>query len=362
MTSYITKGPLHPEEHKCQIIDRPELDRLLDNIIKDDSYIALGNPRQTGKTTLLFQIQAKLHKKNYGVVYIDLEGMNDKNKSEFYKTICTEIWEGLKGLVDSETDSLLNHKNIIDQKSFSEYIAWLSSHTPYLRKIILILDEIGGVPKEVALTFFPTLRNLFTKGRSLSEDRDLFKKIVFVFAGALDIGRLCERENSPLLNVCTRFAIDDFTGIQSCKLASSLSGYSKKQIALISDKVYEWCNGHPYLTQRIYSLLEECLACRSLMGEILTNEVDTVVKSNFVYGKDENLDHVLRESDKYRDSLFEILRNQTMKSVDKAERDLLDIGIIKRSKNFELYIRNKIYMEVLNNLFKGEGKFIRNEK
>ncbi len=72
MTQFEYRGALNPDDHRDIIVPRPELDRIQTHIANADLYIALRSPRQTGKTTLLFQLQANLHGHGYGAAYVDL--------------------------------------------------------------------------------------------------------------------------------------------------------------------------------------------------------------------------------------------------------------------------------------------------
>ena len=53
MGIYETKGPLNPVEHRAILVPRPECALML-RYLRKGEHIALQNPRQTGKTTLLY--------------------------------------------------------------------------------------------------------------------------------------------------------------------------------------------------------------------------------------------------------------------------------------------------------------------
>ncbi len=106
--AFIFSGALNPDKHSDIVIHRPEIDRILDHIAYKDEYVVLCNPRQTGKTTLLFDIQTRLKDDNYGVVYISLEGLDDLSKPEFYHTICSDIQDELSELIDAAPENDLS--------------------------------------------------------------------------------------------------------------------------------------------------------------------------------------------------------------------------------------------------------------
>ena len=124
MTIFEPGGALDLEEHQNIIIQRPELDDVLNHIKKKRHYIALRSPRQMGKTTFLYQIQACLHGHDYGVVYVDLSGLG---KAMFYQTICAKIRDQLGDLIDGLAEDVLHPHDVTDQDAFSGYLTRLSA-------------------------------------------------------------------------------------------------------------------------------------------------------------------------------------------------------------------------------------------
>jgi len=353
MAIFETGGALHPEEHFHIMVQRPELDRILAHIQNDDLYVALQSPRQTGKTTLLYQIQARLHGHGYGAVYLDLSGLSDLRKAQFYQKICADIWEGLCELTDATAEAALNPQQVTDQTSFCDYLTRISDHTPKAQKLVLMLDEVGGVPEATALTFFPSIRSFFQRGRRQSRKRDLYRKVAFIFTGALDMQQLMKGVNSPLRNVCEHFSLNDFSREQVCGLASNLKGFPPEAAEAVADIIHGWCNGHPYLTQRLYALIEASQECHRARVDQLPQLVDQFVAMHFLYGNDANLTHIfnyLQEGEAYRDQIFAIFKREKRRSVMHAA-DLLSIGIIKRSNDQHLVIRNKVYEKALSDFF-----------
>ena len=353
MPTFETRGALHPEEHRDIIVYRPELDRILTHIEQADHYVALRSPHQTGKTTLLYQIRAHLHGRGYGVVHLDLSGLSDLGTAEFYQTIGVDIWDGLSGLTDCTANAALHPQRITDQNRFCDYLTELSAHTPHVRKLVLMLDEIGSMPEGISTTFFPCLRRFFHSGRRPSKTRYLYQKVMFIFAGALDLRLLIQGPNSPLLNICELFSLEDFSREQERSLASRLEGFRLAEQEVIAEAVRRWCDGHPYLTMRLYALIDASQECRRVSVNQLPEVVDRLVAKHILYDSDANVAHIfnrLQDSKAYREQVFAILTKAKRKSLMHAE-DLLSIGIIKRSSDLNLKIRNKIYEEKLNTFF-----------
>jgi hypothetical protein len=355
MAVFQAGGGLHPEEHRRIIVQRAELDRILAHIHSGDLYVALSGPRQTGKTTLLYQLQTRLHGHGYGVVYIDLSGLSDLNKAQFYQYMCTEISRGLTALIAAAGETALSPDAITDQTTFARYLVWLAMHTPPARKLLIVLDEVGGVPTETAATFFPSLRSFFHNGRRpANEERQFYQKILFIFAGAMDIRQLMRGNNSPLRNICEHFSLADLSQEHVQSLASNLTGFAPRQVEALAQVVHRWCDGHPYLTQRLFTLIDASEACRNGNLQQLPEAVEHLVAGHFLYGNDANLHHVLhyvRESETYRDQVFTILTHEGERCATVDTEDLLSIGIIKRASNHCLIIRNDVYRQALRILF-----------
>lgn len=362
MTVFYTRGPLNPEEQKNIIIERQELNDILEHIYKRDSYIVLCSPYMTGKTTLLYQIQANLRERdNYGVVYLDLTGLNDLSKNEFYKTICTDIGNRITEFIDPTANKRLAHHDITNQTSFFKYLELLSAYTPQLQKLVFLLDAIHGVSAEVSSTFFPTIRGFFHRGRGISNDRDLYKKVLFIFAGALDLNKLMQGTNSPLVNICTSFTLNDFSQKQVQDLGKkNLKDFTDKQVEQIAKSVYIWCDGHPYLTQRLYGLIDETKKCRSADVKQIPEVVNHLVQNKILDGDDGNWTYIRyylhNWGESHCNAVNKILRKKPAESIKLVahDKDLMLIGIIKRSSNQSLIIRNKVYEEALKIFFEHE--------
>lgn len=367
MTHFITNGALNLTKHSAVVIERSKFKAMLEHIANDDLYIALHNPRQTGKTTTLYQMKKSLHGKGYGVSYIDLEGQDDMSKEAFYLWLANEIWQGLDTIIEYGSTETPPLQLSVDQNSFARYLKWLSAHSPQVRKLIIILDEIGGVPEITAKTFFPALRKFHGTGRNDQEkDQELHQRIMFVFAGSLDMGRLLQGDNSPIRSVCKEFDLDDFTLEEVRTLAANLDSFPATHIRAIADAVYEWTAGHPYLTQRLLVLADTCGSCRNAaLGEV-AGIIKQLTEQYVLFGQDVNLAHVLkqlREKREYSSAVFKVLDDTRRKTVMYVD-DLLSIGVLKKAPDLSLAVRNEIYAERLRHFFneKEDGHAIQKEE
>ena len=359
-----TYGGLDPVNDAEIIVNRQELNIICNHIKNRDDYVTTNSPNQTGKTTLLLQIKNHFENKDYGIVYLDLSNFKTLNKEEFYQKICIESNNQLTQSIrcDQEHD----FQQIVDQFRFSEYLKWLASHTPQVSKIIFLIDELNGIPEEISPIFFATLRKFFTAGRGVSNDNDeneLYKKIMFVFAASLDLHKLSEGQNSPLSNVCIKYWLNDFSERQVLELARNLQklSWSEEKIIEIAKFAYYWSSGHPYLTQRILSLVEESQECLNASANDMPEVMNLIIERELIHGGDANIDYIrdyFRSRDQsYQNSVLQILDLQTKQDIKPLktlphDRELILSGIIKRLEDSSICIHNKIYIQVLENFLK----------
>lgn len=362
MTDFQYGRPLNPiDDGDDIIIKRAELYDTLNHLQNEDRYIALCSPRHTGKTTLLYQIQEHIRQQGNGVAYLDLSGFDDLDKPNFYQTISKEITEEFTDIIENNTNNSCNPNLVNNQIDFSEYLKCLSANTPKARQIVIIMEGLNGIPQNIAKTFFPKLRGFFTDGTTPSRDRDLYRKVKFIFSGTYDLQLLLKGNNSPLRGVCKEFTINDFSLEQTISLAHHLQSLPSAMINDIGELVYKWCSGHPYLTQRLYALIDKNPECQTANVVQMDKVVESLINQNLLYSNDINLSHIvkfIKTNKKYADQVFNILDvtklGTDIRTVINLE-ELLINGCIKCSTNQSLvFIRNKIYEKALRNYFTQE--------
>lgn len=129
-----------------------------------------------------------------------------------------------------------------------------------------------------------------------------------------------------------------------------------EQKEALSEAIYHWSQGHPYLTQRLCSLIENSEEYRNESIEDVKEFVKTLVEDHIIYAEIEpNLNHILRylrhekDGESYTRTLREILEGQQTRG-GVTLQDLSAIGIVKRDGSY-YDIRNEIYREALRNHF-----------
>ncbi|MGL5649094.1 MAG: hypothetical protein ACRDDY_14720 [Clostridium sp.] len=235
------------------------LDKLyeIENLIENEFYFIINRPRQYGKTTTLNELYNKL-KNKYIVIDISFKGSDEKLFKDS-KLFCNEFISLMR---DSIEDKLL-----LDELREVENISELSeliSNITFDREIILLIDEVDKLANnKLFLNFLSMLRDKYIKrekGRSTS-----FKSVIL--AGVYDIKnlklKLRENEdriyNSPW-NIAVNFDIDMSFNID--EISSMLLEYSKSNnltmdIFKLSNEIYRFTSGYPFLVSRVCQIVDE---------------------------------------------------------------------------------------------------------
>ncbi|MBI3537350.1 MAG: AAA-like domain-containing protein [Chloroflexi bacterium] len=250
-----TRGPLDAESDAALIVDRPELATLLRATQSPtvDAYYAILSARQTGKTTLLYQLRARLRARGYGVALLDLSGVREQPEPEFYRFVASQIQSELDPILPrklkSFADADLPHSPIEFRKMLFEFARQVQ-----VARLVILIDEVEGVPDAFADAFFGTIRNIFSSRRK--EDEAPFEKYFFVFCGAKELHRLTTGPNSPL-NIAERLYLQDFSLAGVKKLVAVFTRAKIRAPGETAQWVYDQTRGHPYLTQKLCATLEQ---------------------------------------------------------------------------------------------------------
>jgi len=342
-----TKGPLDPAKDQAILIERRELWQLLRLVTQPgtSSYVALLSPRQTGKTTLLYQVRTLLEEKDCGVALVDLSPLENRDEAECYRFVCRQILAELGGKLRLPKTSRDRLEGVTGPTQFHDFL-WEVAQRARPARLVIMLDEVKAIPPAIASAFFGTIRSVFTSRRKQSEQA--FEKYTFIFSGANELYELTSGKNSPL-NICETIYLKDFDADGVWALVSKLQRLGAQVSREVSDYIYQQAKGHPYLTQRICSILE-IREVPIVTIPAIDEAVSEVIRS------DDNLDYITRQLDKEpvaRDLARQIVsgrREVPFSRVNHALSRLEMIGIIADSD--PCAIRNPIYQRALQGYFR----------
>ncbi|GAA0178987.1 AAA family ATPase [Clostridium sediminicola] len=234
-------------------------------LIDNEFYFTINRPRQYGKTTTLNGLVNALGEE-YLVISISFEGIGDKvfeDEEEFSKVFIELLSENIELTDEEESRRLISlANNVHNIKDLSRAI------TNFVKKaskeVILFIDEVDkSSNNQLFLSFIGMLRNKYL-AREVGKDYT-FKSVIL--AGMYDVKSLklklrSEEEtkyNSPW-NIAVDFNVE--MSFLPEEISTMLEEYLKVNnlnfdIKSISDELYFFTNGYPYLVSRLCQIIDE---------------------------------------------------------------------------------------------------------
>ena len=358
MRTFGTYGPVNPEEH--YVVSRTE--ELADFIkrVKLGRYIVIFAPRQTGKTTF-FQWALDSLAADTGETYfpieLNFEIYEDYTADNFYPSLYEGIYEEIqrvfekRGIVPSEALSeLLENTTLTDHvtmlRFFQQFGAFLRDE-----KLVLIIDEFDGIPRDAVKGFLRSLRNIYVH-RSM---RACPYSVGIV--GVKDIAQLnLDRSISPF-NIQDEFTLPNFT-LQQVRelLAQYTDEVGQAFMPKVVESIYRQTAGQPFLVNRFAQILTE---------EINVPKTETIAMTHFSEAYAEileenntNLTHLvtnIRRDPRFKNLLMEIVsyeRGVRFTSRRELISELTTYGVIGKGPDGMCQILNPIYQHCILQAFK----------
>ncbi|MFN8481201.1 MAG: AAA-like domain-containing protein [Kouleothrix sp.] len=303
--------------------------------------------RQMGKSSLMTETARRLNDAGARTVLIDLTQIGTiLNAEQWYLGLLTETGEQLA----LETDALAwwNERS---------HMGPAQRLTAFLREVVLaevaapvviFVDEIDTtLSLDFTDDFYAAIRALY----NARAQQPALARLSFVLIGVALPGDLIKDPQRTPFNIGRQVELRDFSEAETAPFGTGL-GLPAEQAAAVLERVHEWTNGHPYLTQRLCAALAVApLAERTPPG------VDALVHALFLgeqSKQDNNLQFVRdmltrRAPDPigvlttYRD----VLRGRVVRDDERAlpKAHLKLAGVVRRAGRV-LELRNRIYQRV----------------
>jgi hypothetical protein len=318
--SYWLYGPV-PLHHSTFLSRRREVEEIATAIEKADKYVAVLGSRQTGKTTLLKELKVT-YSGTWDFVSHDFQNWGHLDITTAYLRMSEEATRKLNVTLG------LNLDEIKTGPKFQDFVAELASLTPGSRLVFLI-DEPEGLAEETSRQVGSTFRAIFMN----KSEVPAYGKVVFILFSSLDLHHLSARFSSPF-NIVERIYLDgryfSEDGIHKLAEAGGLGSHA--------ERIFWWTHGHPYLSQRLCSILEKNPA----LG------VDKAV-DELIHSGDANIEHASRHSEKYLETLEQIWQGKKIKFSRGTPqlRELELIGLIQKDSDGYCVPRNQIYYKAI---------------
>jgi len=227
-------------------------------IIDSGFYFTLNQAKQSGKTTILAVLKEIL-KNKYTIILINFGQMDAScfdSDEKFYL-------EFVKKAIDSLKLSSCDREYIIDWENYSsDKYNSLSNHISKMcrsRKVVLIVDDADiNSNNRVFLNFLGMLRQKYMDKRNGKDYT--FHSVVF--ASVKDIKNIelpVQTYHAPF-NIAADCNID--MSFSPAEISTMLHEYeadhnSEMDITAISEEIYNYTNGHPFLVSKICQHIDE---------------------------------------------------------------------------------------------------------
>jgi hypothetical protein len=313
-----------------------QADRQALNHLDRMEYIQLIEPRQQGKTSLLYHLYSTLREQGYLVLYVDAESLAGADEHSWYEDLVARLLVQVRNVLPYE-----GHTSIASASMWRGFLLGLSQSIANAgstsTRLVVAIDEVGSIPQQWSEGFFRVLREIFTV-REIETD---FRRISFIFAGAFNPQDLLKDPSISPFNVAQRVLLHDFSLSQVRELIGR-NRFLADQADAIAERIYYWTSGQPFLTQKVALYLVE----------VSDGIADKLVDQAVIRLLQEDVSHLPRIHRFLKDNayLLEFVRRIVSENINFTPSfyDWLFtlssiVGVIKPDANNHCRIRNPIY-------------------
>ncbi len=389
MKSFNVTGLCIPEKNYMVDVSN-KLDKIKEMIDKE-LYFTINRGRQYGKTTTIYLLE-KMLSQQYIMLWISFEGIGDESfeaPERFCHMFMEKVQDALERIHnfnDKEYIKSWVDYNVIDFKLLNKHITQMCKG----KKIVLMIDEVDKTSNNrVYLHFLGMLRDKYLL-RNSGKDYT-FQSVIL--AGVYDIKNIKLKMindgthipkaqegkiyNSPW-NIASTFNVDMSFNPQ--EISTMLMDYEKDHptgmdIKTISEEIYKYTSGYPFLVSRICQCLDEELNKDwSIEGVEKAVKVLLIEKNTLFDDIFKNIEN----SKNFYDLLYKILVNDqgNFSSFDTPEIELgLMLSILKIYEGqllvsniiFEIRIYNYLIQKNIDHFNENAsdylyGRFIKDDK
>ena len=357
MRRFGTQGPVHPT--KNYVVSRT--DELTDFImrVKEGRYVVIFAPRQTGKTTF-FQRALDVfagEEPAYFPIPLNFEEYEGCTPEVFYNSLYEDIREEIENTFEKRDDTLskelvqfLESVEITDHLSMRRFFGRFSRLLGNQR-VVLIIDEFDGIPREAVRGFLHSLRRIYV---SNALSRCPYSVGI---VGVKSITQLnYDRSISPF-NIQDEFNLPNFTPEQVQELIGQYTEEVGQPFAPdVIESIHKQTAGQPVLVNRFAQILTE---------ELDIPKTETINRAHFAQAHAQlleesnvNITHLLtniRKNPRFESMLMRIMERDEgigFNLDDEILNELATYGVIGKSPDGMCEILNPIYLYRIMRAFK----------
>jgi hypothetical protein len=336
-----------------------EADRLVRQRIEQMDYVHIIVARQMGKTSLLHRVAAQLGGEKYAFAWVELSGMKDLERAEWYSILAKRIREQLAWIKGMPAEWLSKIASQEDLQDFFSNIMQLAGES---RRVVVMLDEIDStrlLPFSDA--FFSKLRTLY----NIRPARPIFRNLTFVLVGATDPRRLIKDPDISPFNIGKEIGLEEFSPAETRQLTDNLAHVGIEASNEVHSCIYWWTSGQPYLIQKVCETLEDWHSQRGIT-QATPELIDLTVEESIISSKanDSNISHIKAQVERQLDVrryLKRVLDGEQIKfepdgATNGRLAELYLIGVVKEGPDGNTVVRNRIYEAVLRDYIRIEDE------
>ena len=357
MKRFGTQGPVHPT--KNYVVSRTA--ELTDFIrrVKEGRYIVIFAPRQTGKTTFFQRALDVFADKEsaYFPIALNFEEYEDCTPSVFYSGLYEDLREEIENVFNRREEvfsktltDFLENTEITDHFSMRRFFRNFSKLLGDQR-VILIIDEFDGIPKEAIRGFLHSLRRIYVSNAVSRCPHSVG------IVGVKSITQLnYDRSISPF-NIQDEFNLPNFTLEQVQELLGQYTEeVGQSFVREVIESIHKQTSGQPVLVNRFAQILTE---------ELDIPKTQTINRDHFAQAHAQlleennvNITHLLtniRKNPRFESLLMRIMERDEgigFNLDDKILNELATYGVIGKSADGMCEILNPIYLYRIMRAFK----------
>lgn len=315
-------------------------------LCKKGDFAYILSPRQVGKSSLMVRTAKELTKDEILNVIIDLSALGVKvNRDEWYLGLLVEIKKRLNLDVD-----VIEWWDKNSRLGATQRMSYFLSEIVLQKtnsRIVIFVDEIDStLSMSFADDFFAAIRFIYNS-RAVNSD---LEKLSFVLIGVATPSDLISDPKRTPFNIGKKVDLAYFTLDEAQPLSKGLNVPTENAQEVLQ-WIFDWTNGHPYLTQIICSELSK------FQSQIRKKNVEDVVKTIFLGEggeKNGNLQFVrdmLTQRAKNPRDVLKVYREVLLGGQVVDDEKSIDISHLKlsgivRTQHGLLQVSNKIYQTV----------------
>lgn len=348
-------GSCNPEWH--YMVNSARMLRQAEDLIDMGEYFTINRARQYGKTTMLDIIWRQMSDR-YLVIPMSFEGLGDSafaTEESFVGTFSMLMADRLAAI--GQEGKLVSLWRERAPKSINELATVITKFCKAsTHPVVITIDEVDkSSDNQLFLHFLGMLRNKYLE-RHFSGMDSTFHSVIL--AGVYDVKNLKvklrpedERKYNSPWNIAADFNVD--MTFHPDEIAQMLSDYEADfhtgmNIKAVSEEIYKYTTGYPFLTSYICKLIDERLN-KSWNADTVQQAVKIIAKGENVTLIDDfskNLEHNVE----LRDFLYSIVINGQEYSytmIDPMVRLANMFSYIRENQRHKVMIHNLIFEEVL---------------